>query len=248
LTPEFVESFCTVATTLAVAFVSIVAGGGWVIVSAIGADTWKVAIALKLWSAVANAVMVTVLPTMPKNPESFGKGITKVEFPPESEWGTGKPMPPGIDVQLMPPQSAFQSTPRFAGSPATVADRVTVEPAGAVGGGNWVMVMPVTVERTVTENAETLLWSVVERAVTAMVFCAGTAGGAVKVVAAPLAVCAGEKFPQFAALPHVAIQSTPALAGSFATVAETCAEVVTGIAAGGACVSATDMTGVCADD
>jgi hypothetical protein len=107
------------------------------------------------------------------------------------------------------------------------------------------MVMLVTVETSVTENAEALLWSVVERAVTAMVWWAGTAGGAQKVVAAPLAVCAGVKCPQLPALPQMATQSTPALAGSLFTVAETCAEVLTGSVAGGSCVSATDMSGVC---
>jgi hypothetical protein len=49
---------------------------------------------------------------------------------------------------------------------------------------------------------------------------AGTALGAVKVVVSPLAVCAGENEPQ-GALAHSASQSTPALAGSPLTVAET---------------------------
>jgi len=77
-TPEFVGSFCTTAIIVAVAFVNIVAGGGWVMVTAGGADTWKVAIALQkgagpgvvggrrleqVWSAVAKAVIVTVEPT-----------------------------------------------------------------------------------------------------------------------------------------------------------------------------------------
>lgn len=69
VTPEFVRSFCTTATTVAVAFVNIVAGGCWVMVTISGADTWKVAIALKPWSAAAYAVIVTVLPTMAKNPD-----------------------------------------------------------------------------------------------------------------------------------------------------------------------------------
>lgn len=106
------------------------------------------------------------------------------------------------------------------------------------------MVMLVTVETSVTENPEVLLWSVVERAVTATVFLAGTAGGAQKVVAAPLAVCGGVKCPQLPALPQMATQSTPALAGSLLTVAETCAEVLTGSVAGGSCASAMDMSGV----
>jgi len=149
-------------------------------------------------------------------------------------------------VQSKPPQSAVQSTPRFAGSPATVADRVTVAPGEAVGGGNWVMVMLVTLETTVTENAAALLWSVVESAVTAMVLWGGTPAGARNVVAAPLAVWAGLKLPHFAVtLPQVATQSTPALAGSLLTVAETCAEVLTGSTAGGSCASAMEMSGVC---
>lgn len=106
------------------------------------------------------------------------------------------------------------------------------------------MVMLVTVETTVTENAEALLWSVVESAVTAMVLWGGTPGGAQKVLAAPLSVCGGTKCPQFVELPQVAIQSTPALAGSLLTVAETCAEVLTGSVAGGCCTIVTDMTGV----
>jgi hypothetical protein len=43
--------------------------------------------------------------------------------------------------------------------------------------------------------------------------------GAVYVVGLPLAVCVGEKVPQLARPEHVTDQSTPALAGSLATVA-----------------------------
>ena len=108
------------------------------------------------------------------------------------------------------------------------------------------MVMLVTVETIVTEIADTLLWSVAERAVTEMVLWGGTAEGAQKVVAAPLSVWGAENLPQSAvALPQFAIQSTPALAGSLLTVADTCAEVLTGNMAGGSWVSAMDMTGVC---
>ena len=107
------------------------------------------------------------------------------------------------------------------------------------------MVTPVTAEVTATETATALLWSVEERAVTATVFWAGTAGGAVKVVVAPLAVWAGEKLPQLIALLQVAIQSTPALAGSLFTEAETCADVATCSVLGGICCSAMDMRGVC---
>jgi len=122
-----------------------------------------------------------------------------------------------------------------------------MEPAGAVGGGNWVMVTLVTVETSVSENAAALLWSVVERAVTVMILWGGTAGGAQKVVMAPLSVCGGVKCPQFVKLPQVAIQSTPALAGSFFTAADTCAVVLAGSVGGGSCTSATEMSGVCDD-
>jgi hypothetical protein len=49
---------------MAVAFVTIVLGGGCVRLIESGAATVNDAEALKLWSAVANAVRVTVVPTM----------------------------------------------------------------------------------------------------------------------------------------------------------------------------------------
>jgi hypothetical protein len=107
------------------------------------------------------------------------------------------------------------------------------------------MVTPVTVEMMVTLAEKALLRSVVERAVTATVFFAGTERGAVKTVVAPLAVCDGEKDPQLGALLHIATQSTPALATSLDTVAETCALLPTSKEEGGAWVMATEMRGVC---
>jgi hypothetical protein len=65
-----------------------------------------------------------------------------------------------------------------------------------------------------------------------------------KVVAAPLAVCAGENEPQVGALAHCANQSTPAFAGSPLTVAETCAVLTTFNEVGGAWVRASEMRGV----
>jgi hypothetical protein len=70
--------------------------------------------------------------------------------------------------------------------------------------------------------------------VTVTVLCAGTPRGAVKVVAAPLGVWEGEKEPHWGALPHIATQSTPALAVSLLTVAETGAELPTVSEEGGA--------------
>jgi hypothetical protein len=61
------------------------------------------------------------------------------------------------------------------------------------------MVTLVTVDKTLTEDAANLLWSVEERAVTVTVVWAGTAVGAMKTVGDPLAVWAGEKPPQLPA-------------------------------------------------
>jgi len=76
--------------------------------------------------------------------------------------------------------------------------------------------------------------------------CGGTWGGAVKVVFAPAAVCVGEKEPQaeFPVFAQVTTQSTPALAESLVTTAETCVEVPVVISAGGLCIIATAMSGV----
>jgi len=145
---------------------------------------------------------------------------------------------------LTPPQLAVQSTPRFAGSPVTTAAKVTAVSAGTLAGGGSVIVMPVTVEMMVTEAAEALLRSVLESAVTATVLFKGTPEGAVNMVVPPLAVCAGAKDPQMGALPQVAIQSTPAIAVSLLTEAETGAEAPTVIETGGAWLIATEIIGV----
>jgi hypothetical protein len=52
---------------------------------------------------------------------------------------------------------AVQSTPRFAGSPTTVAPKLTSAPAGIDAGGWLVMTMPVTVEMMTTLEAAVLL-------------------------------------------------------------------------------------------
>jgi hypothetical protein len=85
-------------------------------------------------------------------------------------------------------QVAVQSTPRFEGSPITVAPKFMTVPAGAETGRGGVMMTPVTVDVMVTVAAEDLLRSVVDSAVTATVFFVGMPGGAVNVEVAPLAV------------------------------------------------------------
>jgi hypothetical protein len=77
-------------------------------------------------------------------------GIINVVVAPEAEWNPG-------GVQLIPPQFAVQSTPKLAGSPATVAATVTKPEAGALAGGACVIVIPVTVDITVTLAVEYLL-------------------------------------------------------------------------------------------
>jgi hypothetical protein len=72
---------------------------------------------------------------------------------------------------------------------------------------------------TVTICWSLFVGSVVEVAVMVTVPPVGGVLGAVYPVAAPLAVCAGEKVPQAPALPHVTVQSTPALAESLLTAA-----------------------------
>jgi hypothetical protein len=72
---------------------------------------------------------------------------------------------------------------------------------------------------TVTVCVSVADWSAVDVAVIVTVPPVGIAGGAVYDVAAPLAVCAGEKLPQLPGLEHVTDQSTPALLESLVTAA-----------------------------
>jgi hypothetical protein len=112
-----------------------------------------------------------------------------------------------------------------------------------------VKVIPVRLLRTVTLATTWTPRLVVDSAVTSVVPCVGTSGGAVKIVVAPLAVCAGENVPQelvkVEGRAQVATQSTPAFAGSLLTVAETGTGLPMVKEAGGACVMATVMIGVC---
>src|SRR5580692_7526088 len=99
----------------------------------------------------------------------------------------------------------------------------------------------------VTLAEAALLLSVVDSAVRDTVLPAGTPFGAVKVVGAPLAVCAGENEPQGAraALLQIGTQSTPALATSSLTVAATIVVMPKDRGeGGGACVIDTEIVGV----
>lgn len=95
-----------------------------------GAVTINVAEVVKLWSAVASAVIVTVLPTIMGN-VTFCKGTTNVVGEPGGEC-----VPRNEEVQSTPPQLAFQSTPALDGSPVTVAATLKLPPDGKDGGGS----------------------------------------------------------------------------------------------------------------
>jgi hypothetical protein len=96
------------------------------------------------------------------------------------------------------------------------------------------MVTRLTVDVMVTGVAKDLPWSVEESAVTDTLFPEGTSRGAVNMLDSPLAVCGGAKVPQFGALGQTETQSTPALATSLVTIADTVAAPPTGSVAGGA--------------
>jgi hypothetical protein len=102
-------------------------------------------------------------------------GTTNGTLTPELEWIL-EPQTTGPSTRG---QVTVQSTPKFAGSPDTVAPKLTIAPAGSVPGRGVVMTVLVTVDVMVTVVAELLLRSVVDNAVTATVFFVGTPGGAV---------------------------------------------------------------------
>ena len=110
------------------------------------------AVAVWLWSAVANAVSNTVPPTMPGT--TAGPGTIKFIGALGAEWKLlGLQLTEGFTVM----QVACQSTPKFAGSPVTLAAKDTIAPEGADCGGGCVMVTPVTVEIMVTALEKALL-------------------------------------------------------------------------------------------
>jgi hypothetical protein len=160
---------------------------------------------------VARAVIVIDVPISETGGIRITCGTVNAIVPPAGEW---RPEGEQVTGTFAGRQVAVQSAPRFAASPVTDAPKVTTAPAGTDAGKGGVMVIPVTVDVIVTVAATALLWSVVERAVSDTVPCAGTARGAVYVVVPPLAVCEGEKEPQLGGLPQIATQFTPALAMS----------------------------------
>jgi hypothetical protein len=123
--------------------------------------------------------MVIVLPTTDTGRLVTGSvkdcGTVNRIVPPAGEW---RPEPQSTGPSTVG-QVTVQSTPKFAGSPYTVAPKFKTAPAGTVPGKGVVMAIPVTVDVMVTETEELLLLSVVDSAVTVTLFLEGTPGGAV---------------------------------------------------------------------
>ena len=131
-----------------------------------------------------------------------------------------------------------QSTPALAVSLLTVAFSVVLPPMITVVGAGVVKAIVTVEEAAEMETMPTAVvaWLVVEAAVIVTLPPVGAEAGAVKVVAAPLAVCAGLKVPQVPA--GAQLQSTPALAVSFETVAAIVAVAFAARVVGGAWLKA----------
>jgi hypothetical protein len=137
----------------------------------------------------------------------------------------------GLKDPQVPTGVQLQSTPAFAVSLATVAATDAVAfTAREVGGA----VLSVTVSAGAVAVIVTAADAVVElfEVAAATMVTLPAADGAVYVVAAPLAVCAGLKVPQAPAGEQ--LQSTPAFAESFVTVAAMETVPLTAKVAGGA--------------
>jgi hypothetical protein len=132
-------------------------------------------------------------------------------------------------------------TPLFAESLETVAATLAVAFVCMDAGGAVVMATEIGGAVIVTLAVAFLVMSLTDVAVIVTLAPAGTAAGAVYVVAAPEAVWAGVNDPQAAlgVQPHV----TPLFAESLETVAATLAVVPVCMEAGGAVVIATEMAG-----
>lgn len=101
-------------------------------------------------------------------------GITNATVPPATEWRPD----PQVTGPTVVGQVTVQSVPRFAGSPTTVAPRLTTESAGAET-PTGLMTIAVIVDVRVTGATAVLLRSELDRAVTVTICFAGTDVGAV---------------------------------------------------------------------
>jgi len=146
----------------------------------------------------------------------------------------------GLKEPHVPTGAQLQSTPAFAVSLATVAATDAVALTASVVGG---AVLSVTVIAGVVAVIVTVAVAVVElfEVAAATMVTLPAADGAVYVVAAPLAVCAGLKVPQAPA--GAQLQSTPPFAESFVTVAAMETVPLAAKVAGGAVLKAIARTG-----
>jgi hypothetical protein len=134
--------------------------------------------------------------------------------------------------QFPPPQVKVQFAPALLGSFVTLAMIMACAPTARIEGGPSLK-FTVTVLTTATVTVAVAVRSVTDAAVMFMLFPVGGRPGAVNTVVTPLAVCVGEKLPQLA-LAQLTFQLTPALAGSFVTVADRVTVVPVSIEEGGA--------------
>ena len=116
-----------------------------------------------------------------------------------------------------------QFTPAFAPSLLTVAEKGACVPSCNVAEVDERVI--VTAGMVIVAGSD-LLGSLADAAVRLTVSWIACDAGGVNVVAAPLGVCVGETFPQ-GGVEHETVQLTPAIAGSFVTVAVNCAVVPT---------------------
>jgi hypothetical protein len=178
-TPRFWLSFVTFATTLAVAFVTIVAGGApaplanAIETEAIGL-TMRLVVTICEVSATGEALIVTF------KGEVMPVGAVYVAATPLGVCCVIRP-------QLEEAHSTDQFTPRLFGSPVTFAVTCVVLPAASGEAGKPVIVME-TLLTIVTVTVTLSDGDAVERALRFTVLPVGTELGAVKTVPTPLAV------------------------------------------------------------
>ena len=235
LTPAFALSFATFAVMLVVAFTASGLGGCAANVTAIGCAAVIVIVAEAdfVLSVTETAVMVTVFPV-----GTAAGAVKAVAAPLGVDGGLNDP-------HGEPPHVTVQFTPAFALSLATFAVIFVVVPPTIDVGGGAARVTEIACATAVIvigcEEADFVL-SVTEVAVMVTVFPVGTDAGAVKTVAAPLAVCAGLNDPH-AVLPHVTVHRTPAFALSFVTFAVMLVVPLAARVEGGCAANVTEIAG-----
>jgi hypothetical protein len=186
-------------------FTAIGTGGG-------GGGGGPVTVIVALADFVVSVSEVAVIVTAP--PAGMAAGAVYTVFAPDAVVvGLNEPHAPE-------PQVAIQATPAPTGSLVTDAVRFSVPPISNKLVTALEKEMATGVGRMVNRRSLVCEGSLVTEAVIVIDVPIGTAEGAVKVVAAPSAVCVGERVPHAPLVmlpvtglpPHVTVQSTPASA------------------------------------